>query len=151
MKKKISLLVILLILFGINLFFGIYVFASQRITLFADKPDRLMVTHQGNQSIITDKHIVEQLYEGLDGFEAITEDTVMSCPAIPGNSQPVEYQLIFYKETKILQEAVFTPPECRATVKSDNKTLYGITNKSIAFQNTLQRALNLSDKDFKGY
>lgn len=121
-------------------------------------PDKVVITRSASENVTslevsnTDKAVVEQLYTELDGFEFVETNRPMHCPAMQTESVPREYTIIFYKDGSVLDQIIFTPPGCRGTVRrGDVKTLYGVTDKSINFQQRVQTILNISSTDFRGY
>ena len=129
-------------------------------TICAPQPTKLVVTRLANKAFtlapftvtITDNNVLVELYKGLNAFKLLSTSTQMGCPMIPVGYEPVDYDLVFYKDGSVLRHVIFSPPGCRGTLKLDNNDIEtGVTMESVDFEKTLQHALNLSNTQFRGY
>lgn len=143
--QKYALIVLAVALFGIG-----FVVWKDYERKENDMPDAIRVTSEAALSkTITDTKVVRELYSGLTAFKTLEPNTRMSCPSIPVGYKPTNYTLLFYKGDRVYRHVIFTPPRCRGILKLENgTTMYGITDESVEFRKTLQRALQLTDKEF---
>lgn len=153
-KLYMTLLVVVIFFIGLSIYFYFNVEQSKvyRSAVTISNPNKLIVTRAEDKPdnlsslklTITNASLVKELYDDIYLLPTFVPGVNYKCPE---DDTKVVYNLNFYQDNKIINQAIYRPGGC-ASVTLDNSTPRIVED---SFQSDFQQVTGLSGQSLYGY